>query len=280
MKLALAVLSAILAVGTAGCFHDTATRERELTRSFKVASGSVLVVDVSGGDVTVRTGPPGVVNLALRQEVRARSDRAADTAIGRYDVAMEQQGDTVTLRALRRNGGDWDWDGVQFSASVEVPADVRLDIKTSGGQVRVGGERTAAVKLRTSGGSVRVDGGSGDTDISTAGGQIAVQRALGALRARTSGGNVEVRYLTMTRDVDLATSGGSIDVGVARNAAFTFDGRSSGGNIDLRDLPTENIGDKKDDHTLNVTVNGGGARRFIARSTGGRIRVRGADDEN
>jgi hypothetical protein len=278
MKPVAAVVAVLLSIGAAGCFHDTATRERELTRSFKVAPGSILVVEISGGDVTVRTGAPGTINLALRQEVRARSDRAADTAIGRYDVAMEQHGDTVTLKALRRGGGGWD--GVDFSASVDVPADVRLDIKTSGGQVRVSGERTAAVKLRTSGGSVRTDGGSGDADISTAGGQIAVHRALGGLRARTSGGNVDVRYLNMAQDVDLATSGGSIDVGVARNAAFTFDGRSSGGSIDIQDLLTEHVGEGKDDHVLNVAVNGGGPRRLTARSTGGRIRVRGSDDEN
>jgi len=282
MKLGFAVLISICAAGAAGCFHDTATRERELTRSFKVAAGSVVVVDVSGGDVTVNRGAQGVVNLALRQHVRARSDRAADSAIGRYDVAMEQKGDTVTLRARGREGRDWGWDGVDFSASIDVPPDVRLDIKTSGGKVRVGGERTAAVKLRTSGGSVRVDGGSGDTDISTAGGEIVVRRALGGLRARTSGGNVDVRYLNMTRDVDLTSSGGSIDVRVARNAAFTFDARSNGGNIDINDLTTENaVKDAgHEDQQLNVAVNGGGTRRLTARSTGGNIRVQGTEDED
>jgi DUF4097 and DUF4098 domain-containing protein YvlB len=213
--------------------------------------------------------------------VRARSDRAADEAIGRYDVAMEQQDDTVTLKAQRRSG-DWSREGVNFSASVDVPANVRLDIRTAGGQVRVEGERTAAVKIRTSGGSVRADGGSGDADISTSGGRIVVQRVLGPLRAKTSGGNVEVRYLNMAGDVELATSGGRIDVRVARTAAFTVDGRSSGGDIDVEDLATENTGkDRKDeDHELHATVNGGGPRRLTARSTGGNIRIQGADDEN
>jgi hypothetical protein len=287
MKLGQTLVPAMVAIAASACFNDPTTRERELTRSYKVAPGSVVVIDVAGSDVSVITGESGVVNLSLKQEVRARSDREADSTIARYDVALAQERDTVTLKARRKSGDSWGWDGhVSFSAVAEVPANVRLDVRTSGGRIRVGGDRAAAIKLRTSGGSVRADGGAADMDIASQGGEIVVQRALGALSARATGGSIDVRYLSVARDAELTSSGGSIDVRVARNAAFVFDGRSTGGNIDIRDLTQTDAADdhadrdRERDRERKVVINGGGARRLVARSTGGNIRVSGTDEEN
>ena len=115
-----------------------------------------------------------------------------------YDVSTTQRGNDLWIVARRRSEVNWKiWklDRVQVSARLTVPADVQLDLDTSGGSITVRGDRAERLKADTSGGGIRVDGGPGDMDLDTSGGSITVGRALGSLKADTSGGGISVQYV-------------------------------------------------------------------------------------
>jgi hypothetical protein len=251
--------------------------ERRLERSFTVAAGSVVVVDISGGPIEVDTAPGRSMQLTLLQRVdHVSSEAQADEALRQYDISAEQQAATVTLIG-RRHPGNSRWrrgdPQVRLSAKLTVPADVRLDLDTSGGPITVRGERTDDVKVNTSGGAITVDGGRANFDLDTSGGPIRVGRALGNVRANTSGGSITVDYVGPTAtEVFLDTSGGGIHVGVDRKAKLDISASTSGGNVGVDNLPFET-------RTISRTravgsINGGGGR-LRADTSGGSIEIKG-----
>jgi hypothetical protein len=252
--------------------------ERQLERSFRVAAGSVVVVDITGGSITATEGASGSVELTLTQRVRgADSDREADEILAEFDVDASQRGDTISLVARKRdrNTGNRGWRrGVSFSATLAVPSNVRLDLHTSGGSIAVRGERTAEVDADTSGGSITVDGGRGPMRLNTSGGRIGVTEALASLVAETSGGGITVDYVgPAAKDVSLDTSGGSIRVGIDPEARLDVSARTSGGrvSIDGLELATQRLRPSQARGALN-----GGGGRLSASTSGGNIEIRAA----
>lgn len=276
-------LRLLLLAGLAvGCGNWTALSgapqvERRLERTFTVAAGSLVVVDISGGPIEVDTGPGRSMQLTLLQRVdNVTNDAQADEALRDYEISAAQQDSTVTLIG-RRHQGSSRWrrgdPQVRLSARLTIPADVRLDLDTSGGPITVRGERTADVKVNTSGGSITVDGGRATFDLDTSGGPIRVGRALGNVRAETSGGSIMVDYVGPTAtEVSLDTSGGGIRVGIDRAAKLDISASTSGGSVDVENLPfeTRTIG-----RTRAVgSINGGGGK-LTAETSGGSIEIRG-----
>ena len=252
--------------------------DRRLERTFTVAANSMVSVRISGGPITVETGPGRSMQLTLEQRVRnVSTDAQADQALQDYEVSAAQQGETVTLIARRPRENNRGWrrgdPSVQFEAILTVPADVRLDLDTSGGPITVRGERTASVKVDTSGGAITVDGGRADFDLGTSGGPIRVGRVLGNVRAETSGGSITVDYVGPTAtQVLLDTSGGSIRVGVDRAAKLDISASTSGGSVGVENLAFET---REIRRTRAVgTINGGGGR-LTADTSGGSIEIRG-----
>ena len=275
----IAILPTVFAVG---CFDQTAVLERQLERSFQVASGSTVRVELAGGSVTAETGPPGRVHVSVRQAVYTNSgETAANRLLAEYRVDATQEGSEVFVVGRRKNllrWTRWGRERVELTATVIAPPDVVLDLGTSGGRISVRGDRTAQVKADTSGGSVSADGGSADLQLNTSGGSIRVDRVLGRLSADTSGGGINVGYVgPSARDVVLTTSGGSIRVGVDPKASFAVDAGTSGGSVRVEDLPFEVLSQGRSH--ANGTINGG-ANRLRASTSGGGISIRGAGGPN
>ncbi len=252
--------------------------ERRLERSFNVAAGSIVLVRISGGPITVETGSGRSVQLTLEQRVNNVSSEAqADEALKDYEVSAVQQGSTVTLTGKRYQDRDRSWrrgdPNVSFAATLTIPADVQLDLDTSGGPITVRGERTANVKVDTSGGAITVDGGRANFDLDTSGGPIRVGRVLGNVIADTSGGSITVDYVGPTAtEVSLDTSGGAIRVGVDRAAKLDISASTSGGSVQIDNLPFETRNLRR---TRAVgSINGGGGR-LTADTSGGSIEIRG-----
>jgi hypothetical protein len=267
-------------VALAACVDHAAVLERRLERSFQVAAGSTVRVELSGGSVTALTGPPGVVQVSVRQTVHTNeSEAAANRRLEEYLVDATQEGGEVVVVGRRKSLLSWvQWGGdhVRLSATVTAPPDVRLDLGTSGGRITVRGERLAAVRAATSGGSVSVDGGPADLALNTSGGSIRVARALGRLNADTSGGGITVDYLgASARDVVLQTSGGSIRVGVDPSASVALDAGTSGGSVRVEDLPFDALSHGRS-HASGI-INGG-ASRLRASTSGGGVTIRAARD--
>lgn len=254
----------------------SAAIERKLEKTFSVKPGSIVKVDISGGSIESQVGAPGQVGLTLNQRFRtADTEAEADTILADYEITAEQSGDEVLLRVRAKRKLNWSW-GSKFSASAKivVPADVRLDLDTSGGSITVHGEMAANVRCDTSGGSIKVDGSTADLNLDTSGGSITVGKALGALRADTSGGSISVGYVgPKARDVNLDTSGGSITVGVDPSGKFDLVADTSGGRVTVEGLAF--AAQKLDRTHASGPINGGGAP-LRADTSGGSIRVKSA----
>ena len=138
--------------------------ERRLEQTFKVAADSLVAVRISGGPINTTTGPSGVVQATLRQVVNADSEQRADELLADYEVGLTQQGSEVTVVARRLRDRDEsvrrNREGVRFEATLTVPADVRLQLDTSGGSITARGDRSADLNADTSGGPIAVDGGT------------------------------------------------------------------------------------------------------------------------
>ena len=266
---------AVLAVGCQPGTYDSGL-ERRTERTFDVAPGSVVRVSISGGPITVSSGPAGRVDATLIEEVFASSERDAEEALANIESTVAQQGDEIQVTGRRKRGANWTaWNGrgTRFTANLVVPPDVRLELGTSGGRIRVDGERTASVTADTSGGSITVAAGR-DLTLDTSGGGIRVGQVLGALDADTSGGSITVDYVgSSARDVRLATSGGGIRVGLDPQAALTIEAGTSGGGVSVDGLPFEP--ERRDRSHARGTLNGGGGR-LTATTSGGSIRISAA----
>jgi type V secretory pathway adhesin AidA len=272
----LAALVAMISVNLACFDYHGPVLERRTDRSFTVAPGSLVNVAISGGPITVETGPAGQVRIQLLEEVHAQSDRDADDILKDVEVTLEQRRDEVQLTAKRHRIDDWRfWSGsVRFSAVITAPADVRLNLNTSGGRIRVNGERTAAVTADTSGGSITVDGGDAPLTLDTSGGSIRVGAALDALDADTSGGSITIDYVGPdAKAVTLDTSGGSIRVGVDPDAKLDVNASTSGGGVDVDALPMDR--EVRERSHVAGSLNGGGAP-LRATTSGGGIHIKAA----
>ncbi len=274
MHLSLRFLCSLLLPSALLALPAQAALERTLDKSFTVAAGSVVKADLSGAPIRTTVGPAGSARIVLKQKFRSDSEAEADTVLEQYEVSCAQDGDTVRLVAKPKKSLSFRWgagDRVSFAAEITVPADVRLDLDTSGGSIAIDGEMTAAVRANTSGGSIKVAGGD-DLNLDTSGGSIQVRRALGRLRADTSGGSITVDYVgAAATDVNLDTSGGSIHVGVDPAAKLDVVGDTSGGRVRMDGFADFTVHKKDSDH-VSGKLNGGGGR-LRADTSGGGIRI-------
>jgi len=268
----------VLSVAQIACLDmsGVGTMERNVERVFTVKAGSTVQVRLTGGRIAVGAGEPGTVRVRLRQRIAADSEAEADRVLADYEITLIQEGDEVRVVARPKNRDRLSrWSNrVQVSAALTAPADVRLDLETSGGGIAVRGNRQAALRAATSGGGIEVDGGAGDLVLDTSGGGITVGRALGVLSADTSGGGITVGYVgAQARQVDLDTSGGGIRVGVDPVASLALSASTSGGGVRIDGLPftAQAMSRSRAHGTIN-----GGTGRLRAETSGGGIVIQAA----
>lgn len=282
MRLTAPALAALLLLPSTGCLlSGTGTLERPITQTFETTDVDLVRVRVAGGGITVTTGEPGRVEATLTARARTSSEAEADSWMADYDVILARQGSEIVVSARRKPGRVWtqvfgERGQVQFRAEVKVPANLAVDLDTSGGAIAVKGQRSADVKADTSGGSITVDGGSGDIEVDTSGGGIRIGQALAQLHADTSGGSITVDYVgPSARTVGLDTSGGSISVGVDPRASLRISAETSGGSVSVDGFEFAQY--SRDRRRVAGTLNDG-AGTLEAHTSGGSIRISAVGD--
>lgn len=274
MYLSLRLPASLLLLAAVAASPLSAETERSLDKTFDVAPGSIVKVDVSGAAIHASVGAAGSARIVLKEKFRTDDAAEADQLLEQYEITCTQNGDEVKLMVRQKNRFGFPWgrgNRVRFHPEITVPADVRLDLDTSGGSISVDGEMRATVRADTSGGSIKVDGGN-DLHLDTSGGSIHVRRALGALSAETSGGSITVDYVgPSATDVNVDTSGGSIRVAVDPAAKLDIVADTSGGGVHVDGFEHFDVLKKERSH-LSGRLNGGGGR-LRADTSGGSIRI-------
>jgi hypothetical protein len=271
--------------------------ERVVEKSFSVQSGGVLTVETQGGNVRVETSDAPTVKVTANQIIKAGSDSEADEILKKLSLVIEQRGEGVSAISKyekKPSGFRWgSWPPVQVNFVVTVPRRYNVQLKTSGGDIRVGDldgkayartsggnvelgkitgdvdagtsggnvrlkEGLATVKLNTSGGNVSVDRAIGETELDTSGGDITIGSVENTLQASTSGGNVTAGIVgALKGDCSLDTSGGNVRAKVSQDAAFNLDASTSGGDVKAEGL------------TITIEKGGVGRSRLAGKVNGG-----------
>ncbi len=276
---------------------------RSFQKTFPAGVASALVVRSDTGEIRVTGGAAEVSIQATIDGSRAEVER--------FEIeAVERNGRIEVSGKSGRSGWSlWRSGSLQVTYIIQVPDNFRLELNTAGGDVlvrRVGGEVTArtsggnigfrdvggsatastsggdidiervagSIRARTSGGDILLSGATSDVEARTSGGDVRVTRVQGEVVAWTSGGNIAVGIEGDHKGIDAQTSGGSIELLMARTARADIDASTSGGSVRVNLPVTQEV--ELDDNEFRGQINGGGPA-IRARTSGGSIRIRAAD---
>jgi len=279
-------LSALIFVSTLTAAAAQAAISDTVHRTFNVAEGGTLNVEVDGGGVKIVSGGSGVT-VDVDRKARTSSKTEADEIFGKLELTIDQQGNDVRVISKYPRTAHWfNWSNeLDLHYTIHVPTryninvstsggdlDVsdltgQVDAKTSGGEVKLG-RITGQVTAHTSGGDVSLRGGTGAVRLSTSGGSIDLDEAGGSVEAKTSGGSIDIGHVAGS--VLAHTSGGSIQIGSAGGA---IDASTSGGSITatLAQQPQAESRLKTSGGGVTVTIGPSVAVDLDARASGGGV---------
>ena len=277
-----------LALGLVAASAETVEK---LNKTFPIASGGKLVVDVDFGGIEVTSHEGDQVEVRVERKVTRGTQEEEQQFLQDRPVVFTQEGNTLTIRSRAEKKNAWAWKGKQRldgRYTIAVPRHFHTQLKTSGGSVGIN-HLEGDAQLHTSGGSIQVAGGGGSLKGHTSGGSIAVKEFRGPVQVNTSGGSVHIEVVSgnvegstsggsvsaslkaVPDSVKLSTSGGNVTLRVPNNAAFDLDAATSGGRAGS-ELPVTISGKKSGTH-LKGPVNGGG-HPVVLRTSGGNVWVR------
>jgi len=255
----------------AGWILGLPAQAEQITRTFEVADGGQLEINLDSGEMDVQPGNRGEV--VFDAKVRGAG---AD----RFQFDFRQEGSNIRVRgrmkdkAARRHNSD-----VSVSVRVQVPPRFDVDLDTSGGSIDVGdldgevkadtaggsiviGRVTGPVRADTAGGAIEVLGSKNDVDADTAGGSIELGEILGRIKADTAGGAIRVERAR--GPARLSTAGGGIRV---EEAYAAVDADTVGGGVRVNFLG-------QPDRTSKLSTTGGSITVGVADGVGFDLRAR------
>ncbi len=201
-----------------------ASAQGDIQRTFSVRPGGRLIMDVEPGSIEVKT--------------------TSDSRIV-VDVFRKVEGNDLMIRAKfpHEYFRVWRRPSLQVRYVVSIPAEFNVDLKTSGGGIRVDdlrgevrvktsggglqfGKIEGPIIGNTSGGGINLAGCNGKVEVKTSGGGISIGSGAGELLAETSGGGIEIA--DFVGDAVVRTSGGAIRI---TRIEGSIDASTSGGPI-------------------------------------------------
>lgn len=196
---------------------------------------------------------------------------------GGYSVRIEVILPTNFNTKIETSGGDIKVQNINGKFNLETSGgDVdlkntngELKINTSGGDIYLSKHKGDS-RVATSGGDITTKELDGDLYASTSGGDIKLEVNNGKITAKTSGGDIEIIYDGENKGINASTSGGDIKLFAPATLKANVDLETSGGSIDC------NFSNYKATKVTRGRVKGefnGGGENIVCRSTGGDITI-------
>ncbi len=205
----------------------------------------------------------------------------------RYNLDLRTSGGEILVGNLEGNirsktsGGGLHFDKIRGAVSgntsggsVELSECIgKTRVETSGGSILIS-NADGEVNIHTSGGSIAIRDVKGKVAADTSGGSINVQTLIGSIDATTSGGSIRAQILGQPgKECRLATSGGSVVVGLTDGVSVDVDAETSGGRV-VTDFPVViRAQGKLERSALQGKINGGGPL-VLLRTSGGNIHIK------
>ena len=287
------------------CAAASASEQGRFEKSLNVSGAADIEVLSRSGNVTVRSGPSGSINIVGHIHVGDRwftGNRKSDVEAIENNPPIQQNGNSVRINYV-------DYHDISVDYEVTAPSDARVRAKTGSGDQTIEGMK-AGIDLETGSGDVRLrdlagelrvhtgsgnieghtvggpldaragsgdlrieDVGKGDVHVETGSGNIEVRGVEGGLRASTGSGNLRIDG-TPASNWTVKTGSGNADLKVPDQAAFDVDLSTSSGSIVVSPAVTTTVQGRVEDSRKMIRgkVRGGGPA--IAVHTGsGDIRI-------
>jgi hypothetical protein len=233
---------------SAGGFEGT------FDRSLRVSGPLELEVSSGSGNIYVRTGPGGTVQVHGRLRASggawaSLSGRSAEDRIREIErnPPIVQEGNRIEIGPKRWNDG---WNGISISYEITVPANVRVQARSGSGDLEVAdvagpvevstgsgditlGRITDNVTARTGSGDIELEGAA-SARTSTGSGNVIAQAVRGDIDARSGSGDIIVSQAAKG-SVEVSTGSGNIELTGATGPLHV---RASSGDIRLEGVPT------------------------------------------
>jgi len=215
----------------------TFAQEEHNIQSFKVNKGGSLKVEISGGDILIKTGNDNEVKVSTMEDEDYK------------DVSVSQDGNNITVES----SGYIDF-------VITVPPEYNLNLNTSGGDIELVNNIRGKVKINTSGGDILLKDVVGEVNGSTAGGDIKCGNVKGNVRLNSSGGDISVS--SAEGECMLSTGGGDV---IAKDVTKSLTVSTGGGNVDCSNIDSDlkistgggNVSMNNISGVIKVTTGGG-----------------------
>lgn len=210
---------------SAGGFEGT------FDRSLTVSGPLELEVSSGSGNIYVRTGPAGTVQVHGR--VRASggpwatlNGSSAEDRIREIErnPPIVQDGNRIEIGPKRWNDG---WNGISISYEITVPANARVQARSGSGDLEVA-DVAGPVEVSTGSGDITLGRITDDVTARTGSGDIELE---GAASARTSTGSGNVIAQAVRGDIDARSGSGDIILSQAGKGSVEVS--TGSGNIEL-----------------------------------------------
>lgn len=219
------VSAVVLSAETVGIIN-LAQHEGEKTKSFNVAKGGKLNININPGEIKISTWD--------KEEVLVKVEGLEEDEL--ESVEMKLKGNTVYVTY----NPQWGWGGdAEFSFT--VPSQFNVDAKTSGGDIKINSNISGDVDVSSMGGDIKAIDINGKARLSTQGGDIKAGNITGSLAANTMGGDIKIGDIK-GESAKVNTMGGEIKIGKVSSelGATTYGGdiiiKGVGGNADLETM--------------------------------------------
>jgi Putative adhesin len=280
-KLTLAIAGLAMLTALPAFAQDS---DHSWSKTYPVTGKPTLNLETSDANVTFHS-------CGDCREIRIHVD-VVGRKLSDYRLEEGQSGDQVhfVFKELPHIGVHIVWHREQTQVTVDTPAQLSLEAKTSDGNVALSGLQ-GELGLTTGDGDVTLDHVSGDLRIKSGDGHVKINDAQGALDARTSDGSLTVDGLfhalalhtsdgtldlnlrqgtKLTEASSIQSSDGSVTIHVPQAFAADLDVHTSDGHVDCTlPLTIEHFQTSGGDgHDLHGKLNGGGTPLTIHTSDG------------
>lgn len=248
-----------------------------IERTFESSYYKNLDVKTHSGTVVVKTWDKLVVNVIIRG-----NNEAVKTVD--YTVDSKDGNITVTTSAKGEKGKD----PLELRVEVTVPKFFNADVKTFGGDIKLGGltgniklvtssgdisvfEITGESNLKNTGGNIKAATFKGNLTAYTTGGDIKLDGSEGEIKAENTGGDIKINYTGNNMGMTLKTTGGDIKITLPETFKAMLDASATAGEIktDFSVLVNKDYTGQ----SLSGIINGGG-NIIKATTTGGKISIK------
>jgi hypothetical protein len=253
----------LLQFSLAAALFSSAAFADEWSKHFPITSRADLRVDTNDGAVTVRTWD--------RKEIEARVTTAGwRIRPDEVQVVDRQTGDRIELEVKRsRPHFAVDFGVRSIRIELQVPRDLRTDIRTGDGSVMVLGVH-GETRVSTGDGRIEAHSLDGTLDARTGDGRIQVQGRFDLMNLHTGDGSIDAEASAgskMSSEWSVRTGDGHVTLRLPVDFSAELDVRTDDGHIksDLRVTPSTG---SRGDHELRGKLNAGGPPLIIRTNDG------------